>query len=69
VESADDSDETYNCVNGGSEGLRRGDKILSVDGKQTEGRTYTEILHQGMTLSRLIKTISSFLVVSEAHCE
>jgi hypothetical protein len=47
--------ETYSGGNGSGEGLLRGDKILSVDGKQTEGRSYAEILHQGMTLSRLIK--------------
>ena len=54
MESAEDGDELSNgggkkgAIGGGGGGLRRGDKILSVEGQPTEGRSYADILGQGM---------------------
>jgi len=47
VESTEEDEAATSGVQTGGR-LLRGDKILSVDGKQTESRSYEEILHQGM---------------------
>jgi hypothetical protein len=58
VESTDEDEATASVVGQTGGRLLRGDKILSVDGKQTESRSYEEILHQGMIPAVIISALS-----------